>query len=237
MKDNFFKFPTTPHLALLGDVDIRGDKVMSELERDAFLGHKLVVEEKIDGANLGISFDSSGNIHAQNRGAYLSLPGLGQWKKLSEWLSLKEDILFDHLIDRYILFGEWCYAQHSVFYDRLPDWFLGFDIYDKQVGHFLSRDKRDAFLQEMGISKIPFIAQDHFTFSELKEFLSFSKLGDQLAEGLYLRFDQDNLLVQRAKLVRPDFIQSIEQHWSQSGIKKNRVVWESYTTTSRSIVI
>ena len=126
MRDNFFKFPSTPHLALLGDVDIRGDKVMSEPERDAFLGHKLVVEEKVDGANLGISFDSNGNIHAQNRGAYLTLPGLGQWKKLLEWLSPKEDMLFDHLIDRYILFGEWCYAQHSVFYNRLPDWFLGF---------------------------------------------------------------------------------------------------------------
>ena len=237
MKDNFFKFPTTPHLALLGDVDIRGDKVMSEPERDEFLGHKLVVEEKVDGANLGISFDSYGNIRAQNRGAYLSLPGLGQWKKLLEWLSPKEDILFDHLTDHYILFGEWCYAQHSVFYDRLPDWFLGFDIYDKQVGHFLSTDKRDAFFREMEISKVPFIAHGHFTFSDQKEFLSFSRLGDQLAEGLYLRFDQDNRLVQRTKLVRPDFIQSIEQHWSRSGIKKNRVIWESYTTPSKSVVI
>ena len=237
MRDNFFKFPTTPHLALLGDVDIRGDKVMSEHERDAFLRHELVIEEKVDGANLGISFDSYGNIRAQNRGAYLSLPGLGQWKKLSEWLSMNEDILFDHLIDRYILFGEWCYAQHSVFYDRLPDWFLGFDIYDKQVDHFLSTDKRDAFFREIGISKVPFIAHGHFTISDLKEFLSFSKLGDQQAEGLYLRFDQDNRLVQRTKLVRPDFIQSIEQHWSQSGIKKNRVMWEPYTPIPRSTVI
>ena len=237
MKDNFFKFPTTPHLALLGDVDIRGDKVMAEPERDSFLGHKLVVEEKVDGANLGISFDSDGNIRAQNRGAYLSLPGLGQWKKLSEWLSPKEDILFDHLIDRYILFGEWCYAQHSVFYTRLPDWFLGFSIYDKQVGHFLSTGKRDTFFQEMGISKVPFLAHGYFTLSSIEELLSFSKLGDELAEGLYLRHDQDNWLAQRAKLVRPDFIQSIEQHWSHSGMKKNRVIWESYMTTSKSNVI
>ena len=231
MRDNFFKFPSTPHLALLGDVDIRGDKVMSEHERDAFLRYELVVEEKVDGANLGISFDSDGNIRAQNRGAYLPLPGLGQWKKLLEWLSPKEDMLFDHLIDRYILFGEWCYAQHSVFYNRLPDWFLGFSIYDRHVGHFLSTDKRDAFFREMGISKVPFLAHGYFTFSSIEELLSFSKLGDELAEGLYLRLDQDNWLMQRAKLVRPDFIQSIGQHWSQSGIKKNRVIWESYTKT------
>ncbi len=52
MKDDFFKFPSTPHLATLPGVDIRGDKVLSESERDAFLKHGLVVEEKVDGANL-----------------------------------------------------------------------------------------------------------------------------------------------------------------------------------------
>ena len=226
MRDNFFKFPSTPHLALLGGVDVRGDKVMSEPERDAFLKQELAVEEKVDGANLGISFDFDGNIRAQNRGAYLSLPGLGQWKKLSDWLYLKSDALFDHLIDRYILFGEWCYAQHSVFYNRLPDWFLGFDVYDKHVERFLSRDRRDVFFRKIGIYTIPLIARGHFTFSDLEKFLSLSRLGDQDAEGLYLRFDQGEWLVQRAKLVRPAFVQSIEQHWSRSQIKMNRLTSE-----------
>ncbi|HNO75924.1 RNA ligase family protein [Nitrosomonas mobilis] len=138
MKDNFFKFPSTPHLATIAGVDIRGDKVLSESERDEFLQHHLVIEEKVDGANLGISFNSEGNIQAQNRGAYLHLPRTGQWKKLGNWLTPRIDTLFEQPSDRYILFGEWCYAQHSVFYDRLPDWFLGFDIYDKQSGRFLS---------------------------------------------------------------------------------------------------
>ncbi len=240
MKYDFFKFPSTPHLALLGDVNVRGDKVMSEPERDAFLACELVVEEKVDGANLGISFDADGNIRAQNRGAYLSLQdGSGQWKKLLEWLSLKEDALFDHLTDHYILFGEWCYAMHSIFYDRLQDWFLGFDIYDKRTDRFLPSDKRDELFEQIGIDQVPSIARGHFTFSELKKILSppksqplWSRLGTREAEGLYLRYDRDNWLVQRAKLVRPDFIQSIEQHWSLSGIQKNRVMWESGMATS-----
>ena len=77
MREDFFKFPSTPHLAVLGNVDVRGDKVMSESERTAFLQHQLIVEEKVDGANLGISLDRQGNIRAQNRGAYLQLPGEG----------------------------------------------------------------------------------------------------------------------------------------------------------------
>ncbi len=223
MKDDFFKFPSTPHLATLDGIEIRDDKVLSKSARDEFLQHDLVVEEKVDGANLGVSFDSEGNIRVQNRGSYLHLPGSGQWKKLREWLAPRTDVLFDRLSDRFILFGEWCYAQHSVFYDRLPDWLLGFDLYDKQSGRFLSTGHRDEFFKKMCIAQVPIIAHGHFTYPGIMKLLSKSKLADQPAEGLYLRFDQNDWLAQRAKLVRPAFIQSVEQHWSHSAIKPNRL--------------
>jgi hypothetical protein len=226
MKDDFFKFPSTPHLATLPGVDIRGDKVLSELECNEFLKHDLVVEEKVDGANLGISFDLKGNIRTQNRGAYLHIPGFGQWKNLKAWLAPRTDILFENLNDRFILFGEWCYAQHSVFYDRLPDWFLGFDIYDKVSGHFLSSSRRDSLCKKMCIAQVPVIARGRFIFPELVKLLSHSRLTYQPAEGLYLRFDQEEWLAQRAKLVRSAFIQSVEQHWSRSAIKPNRLCLE-----------
>jgi len=114
--NDFFKFPSTPHLAVLQGVDVRGDKVMSEEERSEFLRHEITVEEKIDGANLGISFDGDGNLRLQNRGGIVQLPGQGQWKKLEEWLTSRIDTLFEHLEARLILFGEWCYAKHTVFY-------------------------------------------------------------------------------------------------------------------------
>ncbi len=228
MKDDFFKFPSTPHLATLPGVDIRGDKVLSKSKREEFLQHDLVIEEKVDGANFGISFDSEGNIRSQNRGAYLHLPGSGQWKKLGEWLTPRIDALFEHLSDRYILFGEWCYAQHSVPYNRLPDWFLGFDLYDKQSGRFLSSSRRDELFKKMRIAQVPIIARGRFTFPELKKLLSQSNLTDQPAEGLYFRFDQNDWLAKRAKLVRPAFIQSVEQHWSRSAIKPNRLRLEGH---------
>ena len=227
MKDDFFKFPSTPHLALLGSVEVRDDKVMSESERSAFLQHELVVEEKVDGANLGISFDTKGNIRAQNRGAYLHLPSTGQWKKLAEWLALRTNELFEQLTDRYILFGEWCYAQHSIVYDRLPDWFLGFDIYDTSTARFFSCTRRDEIFRAIGISQVPRIDRGHFTLAKLSKLLSQSKLSDRSAEGLYLRFDQGDWLVQRAKLVRPAFVQSVDQHWSRSGIRANRLEMET----------
>jgi ATP-dependent RNA circularization protein (DNA/RNA ligase family) len=223
VKEDFFKFPSTPHLATMPGVDIRGDKVLTESERDAFLRHELTVEEKVDGANLGLSFDANGNIRAQNRGTYLHLPGAGQWKKLGEWLALHTDTLFEHLSDRHILFGEWCYAQHSIFYDRLPGWFLAFDVYDREAGRFLATARRDRLLGEMHISKVPDIVRGRFTYSEIQKLLSQSKLTNQPAEGIYLRIDHGDWLEQRAKLVRPAFIQSVEQHWSRSTIRPNQL--------------
>lgn len=223
MKDNFVKFPSTPHLSTLPGVDIRADKVLSEYERDAFLQNNLIIEEKVDGANLGLSFDSEGNLRVQNRGTYLHLPRSGQWKKLDDWLRPRIDVLFEHLADQFILFGEWCYAQHTVFYDQLPDWFLAFDIYDKRVGRFLPSEPRNMLFKKMSLFQVPVLAQGHFTYPELPKLLSISKFSDQPAEGIYLRYEQEKWLEQRAKLVRPTFIQLIENHWSQSAIKANQL--------------
>ena len=229
MNNEFFKFPSTPHLVALDGTEVRDDKVLSEAERKEFLQHQVVVEEKVDGANLGISFDSEGAIYLQNRGSILKLPGAGQWKNLEQWIDLKTDEIFEVITDRFILFGEWCYAKHSVYYNQLPDWFLGFDLYDKKNSKFLSTNLRDKAFGKMGISKIPLIETGYFTLSKLAQLLTQSRLSDQPAEGLYLRVERDDWLSQRAKLVRPSFIQSVEQHWSRSSITPNQLdlnVWE-----------
>ncbi|MCB2203450.1 RNA ligase family protein [bacterium] len=202
-------------------VDIRGDKVFTESEREEFLTHEVTVEEKVDGANLGLSFDSDGNFRAQNRGAYLHLPSSGQWEKLDDWLRLNTETLFDHLTDRYILFGEWCYAQHSIFYGSLPDWFLAFDIYDREKHLFLATARRDQLFADMHITKVPYIARGKFTYPEVRELLSQSKLTNLPAEGIYLRAGHGEWLERRAKLVRPEFIQAVEQHWFRSAIRPN----------------
>jgi len=223
VKNDFFKFPSTPHLAIYGNTEVRDDKVMSEAERTEFLQHELIVEEKVDGANLGISFDNEGNIRAQSRGSYLHIPYSGQWKKLTEWLSPRIDELFEQLTDKYVLYGEWCYAQHSIAYDSLPDWILGFDVFDKNTEKFFSYPRRNEMFNALGICQVPLIQRGHFTISELKNLVLQSKLSSHPAEGIYLRFDQGDWLEQRAKLVRPNFIQAIEKHWSRSTIKPQRL--------------
>lgn len=56
-----------------------------------------------------------------------------------------------------------------------------------------------------------------------RKILSQSKISDEPAEGLYLRIDQGDWLVQRVKLIRTSFVQSIGEHWSRSANKLNQL--------------
>ncbi len=219
----FFKFPSTPHLGGYASQHLRGDKVLASDECEVFLRHEVIIEEKIDGANLGISFDDTAALLLQNRGGYLNKPYGGQWKPLDTWAHPKVDMLFEALSDRYILFGEWCYAMHSIYYDSLPDWFIGFDIYDKFKKKFFSLDRRNALLARMQIAIVPMIAKNKFTLQQLEHLSSVSTFGRSAGEGLYIRYDTGEWLGGRAKFVRPNFLQKIDDHWTQGGGRTNRL--------------
>lgn len=202
---------------------------MSPQERADFLSSEIVVEEKVDGANLGISFDRAGNVICQNRGHRLIEPFDGQWKPLKRWLNGRIDELFDFAGDRYILFGEWCYARHSVGYDALPDWFVFFDVYDKTVGRFFSTLRRDAVAERLGLACVQAVGRGRFTFQQLSALEFQSHYGHETAEGVYLRRDEDEWLRARSKLVRPAFRQTIEVHWSRSTLRPNVCLNEGRT--------
>ena len=80
-------------------------------------------------------------------------------------------------------------------------------------------------LTRLDIAKVPVVESGRFTYSKLENLPLKSQFSDQSAEGLYLRFEAEGWLVQRAKLVRPGFVQSIGEHWSRSAIKPNRLDW------------
>lgn len=64
----FLKFPRTPHLFVVSGLDIRDDKVLPEPEYQLFLNNNIIIEEKVDGANVGISLSKKGDLLIQNRG-------------------------------------------------------------------------------------------------------------------------------------------------------------------------
>lgn len=121
-----------------------------------------------------------------------------------------------------ILFGEWCYAKHSIHYTNLSDYFLCFDIYDKKKKCFLSREARVKMLEGSGIQNVPLIGEGVFSKDQIIEMLQTqSRFYDGPVEGLYIRIEKEGVLVKRGKVVREDFIQEIEEHWSKKVLVKN----------------
>jgi ATP-dependent RNA circularization protein (DNA/RNA ligase family) len=231
-----FRFPRTPHLAWLAHGKPRDDKVLTSEQANFFLAHDITVEEKIDGANLGFFIDADGELCAQNRGTILS-PGLcaPQFKTLFRWLNPRKESLHEALYPDLMLFGEWCYAVHNVRYNRLPDWFLSFDVYDRKRNEFWSVLRRDALVQKLHIEAVPKLASGKFTIAQLKAMRAQSKISDFPAEGLYLRRDEDGRLVERAKLVWESFTQSITTHWSRKRLVVNSLAQLDTRDQERSI--
>ncbi len=192
--------------------------------RSTLLAGEVTVEEKVDGANLGFSVDEAGTLRGQNRGSCVDLEApAGQWKPLEAWLSPHRRALAEALADGLILFGEWCFAVHSVRYDRLPDWFLAFDVYDRARGEFWSVERRDALAQRLGLVIVPTLGRGRFELGALQRLLARSALTDGPPEGLYVRQEQHGRLERRAKPVRAEFVQAIEEHWSKRPIEANRL--------------
>ena len=165
--DEFFRFPHTPHLAWLGEGAPRDDKVMSPPDARALLSGEVTIEEKLDGANLGISVDLAGNLRLQNRGQYLVPPFGGQFTRAASWLSRHGYELTPGLGQNLILFGEWCAARHSVGYVELSDWFLAFDVYDRTAQRFWNTSRRDALAQQLGLSVVPRLDRGRVTLEKL----------------------------------------------------------------------
>lgn len=222
---DFFRFPHTPHIAWLAAGEPREDKVLSPAEVSDLLAHDVVVEEKLDGANLGFSLDEHGELRAQNRGQYLSDPHAGQFARIPMWLQQHGDALLAELTPDLIFFGEWCAARHSLDYGALPDWFLLFDVYERSQGRFWSTARRNALAARAGLVTVPRLFEGHTTLDALKLMVSStpSRYRNGPLEGMVIRHESETWCENRAKLVRPDFTQAIDTHWRKRAIEWNRV--------------
>ncbi len=235
---NIYKYPRTPHIE--GSGIQHGDEDLSVIPLREFAERHLVVEEKMDGANSAISFSADGQLLLQSRGHYLmGGPREKQFHLFKTWASRYTMELWEVLTDRYIMYGEWLYAKHTVFYTDLPHYFLEFDIYDKTTDKFLSTERRRIFLQQLPfvvsvkvlyegqvdtLQKLTsllvhshFISDDHFTRLHMlckEKNLDVAQVVKEtdpgtLMEGLYIKVEEEGVVKERYKYVRTSFLQTL----------------------------
>ncbi len=159
-----YKYPSTQHLQgsqlQKGDTGagMPGKRNDPRAPYAALAGRYIVVEEKLDGANCGVSFGPGAELLLQSRGHYLAGGGRErQFGILKRWAAVHDNALLERLGDRYVMYGEWMGKKHSVFYNHLPHFFCEFDIYDRSDRVFLSTEARATLLGEAPVLAVPLL--------------------------------------------------------------------------------
>ena len=231
------KYPRTQHIE--GSRLQEGDSDLSQIPFSEIKGKHLVIEEKCDGANSAVSFGADGELLLQSRGHYLT----GGYRErhfniMKRWAISHRDKFYDLLGKKYIMYGEWMYAKHTVFYDALPHYFLEFDILDRDTGVFLDTPTRHEMLKDMPVVSVTvldsgcyktkadilkFIGPSNYVTENQRQNLwdAAAKLGldpDQSCgetdlsgnlEGLYIKQEENGQVVRRMKYIRCAFQQSV----------------------------
>ena len=231
------KYPRTRHL-----LDSRlqpGEEDSTAAGFAEIAGRHIVVEEKVDGANAAISFDSGGRLKLQSRGHYLTGgPRERHFALLKGWAATLRDTLWNAIGHRYIVYGEWLYAKHTIFYDALPHYFLEFDVLDAETDRFLATAQRRRLLDGLPIRSVPVLHEGPIAGpTALKALLGPSAFKTQawrdrlaeaasapphdpvlvrrqtdpsaLMEGLYIKIEEHGSVVDRFKYVRDDFLRVV----------------------------
>ena len=227
----FFKFPRTHHLWNTGSAT-RDDIILDNNFSGLFYGKNaknIIVTEKIDGSNLGISLGKNYEPICQHRGSLITYNTSIEYKGLKKWLDMNAKFLCEILKpEQHILFGEWCQLKHSIHYNKLPNYFIVFDIYDKYIGKFYSRNKLERLCKgKFPLTKVICI-QKFNNKDELEYLLENTKSlynNDVNIEGLYLKIDDDvnEINIHRCKLVRSEFTQNITSHFMHHKTQFNSI--------------
>lgn len=231
------KYPRTQHIQ--GSRLQAGDEDLAAVPFAQIAGRQIVIEEKMDGANAALSFSTEGELLLQSRGHYLS-GGTREkhFNLFKQWCASKERELQNILGARYICYGEWLYAKHTIFYDLLPHYFLEFDVFDRKEGVFLSTPERGKLLEGSCLHPvkvlfsgklknqrelISFLGSSYFISSaresNLKQQCSKLKLDEEQVlketdpscqmEGLYIKVEEKSSVLERYKFIRASFLSCV----------------------------
>ena len=112
-------------------------------------------------------------------------------------------------------------ARHSVAYDNLPSYFLGFSVWNEQ-NICLSWDDTQQYFELLGIHSVSVIYDGIWNYDDCMKL--HKSLDPEKDEGFVVRladsFAYDNFGISVAKYVRKDHVQT-DTHWRHQEIVPN----------------
>ncbi len=215
-----FRYPRIPHISRFPQVKdfdsghpydgFHEEVAQHVIEYSLALG-TWVIEEKMDGRNLGIGVDDWGEAYLQSRGARLNKKKRHkEWGPLLEWFNIRKKEFAKYLWPNLMLFGEWMYSEASMYgsekgikYVDLPDMFLAFDVYDIDAGLFYSVEQRDELVDVIGLDLVPRISTGGTDVVTVYMHIGRSKYAAGPMEGVVARsYDGSH----RFKMLNPDLM-------------------------------
>jgi len=160
-----------------------------ELESPIDFPLECFVQEKVDGANMGISWKDGPILRNRNhilKKGYIDkdTPAKLQFRPAWNWLHKHEDdikLISELCYSPITIYGEWMFAKHSIYYDKLPDLFLAYDIWSVEDREFLSPDVVSELLDKTSIS---YIRSKKMILNSIKEVIFLSEFESEYRDGV-----------------------------------------------------
>lgn len=153
-------------------------------ETDGILDFEVIVQEKVDGANVSI-FEHEGKVRCGTRTRMLpedeSFRGFQEAVQnnfsIAMWLSRNPEC---------ILYAEWL-VKHTITYpDEAYEKLYLFDIYDKNTGEWWSQEDVKQEAEFLGLEYPHIFAEGNLTFEQINEFVGKSAIAPA-GEGVVLK--------------------------------------------------
>lgn len=223
----YYKYPRTPHLPWsLGITN--DDKVLKDVNH--FINQEVIVMEKVDGESSSLY---SNYIHAR------SIDSKDHPSR--HWLKQFHSQIKNQIPKDWRICGENLYACHSIFYNYLPDYFVGFNIWDEK-NNCLSWEETQYILDFLNIEYPKILYQGIYDEEKIKkcytgksycwqENISDRKFAEENKkdidqEGYVIRlsnsFKYEEFNQSVAKFVRKNHVQT-DEHWINQKLIVNKL--------------
>jgi hypothetical protein len=185
-----------------------------------FVGEEVVFTEKADGSNVCVERDAC---FARSHAGAPSHPSFDAFKAFHATVR-------GRIGEGMQVFGEWCFAKHSIYYTALPHYFLLFGVRDLRTMIWADWDEIMLWAEELEVPTAPLLWRGRIDSEGQLKVLTNSfanvaegSLGGE-REGVVVRLarvyhDQD-FPMSIAKWVRENHVQT-DDHWKTQEIVRN----------------
>lgn len=213
-------YPRIPQL--VGGRGSSDDLVLGPTEVASLLAGPVLVEEKVDGANVMLWVEDD-RVEVALRSGPGAMDRAGQVGPLRAWSAQHDDVLRQVLADGTAAYAEWLLLTHSSSYDRLPSYVVVLDLWRPGTG-FLGVAIRDEVCAAAHLTVPPHMWTGVAgNVDAIERLAGPSAWGAGAAEGLVVRSLRDPAL--RAKLVPAGFRRVGDDQW-RAGRPHNRLAAE-----------